>query len=103
MRDGDFQRGLNCALRNKWIKLHHRDRYCYILTDEGFAYGRQVKAAIPKCPSAQSLAILKSSFLSLVPFISSFIQPTIAPRPLHVSFGFFLLRNCGATFLPLSA
>jgi hypothetical protein len=39
------------------------------------------------------LAILKSSFFSLLPFISSFIHPAIAPRPLHVSFGSFLLRN----------
>jgi hypothetical protein len=47
VRDGDFRRGLDCAVRNKWIKLHHRDRYCYVLTDEGFAYGRQVESGNP--------------------------------------------------------
>ena len=45
VRDGDFQRGLDCAVLNKWIKLHNRDRYCYILTDEGFAAGRQLKGS----------------------------------------------------------
>ena len=37
VRDGDFQRGINTALANKWIKLHIRDRYRYILTNEGYA------------------------------------------------------------------
>jgi hypothetical protein len=37
VRDGDFQRGMNAALANKWIKLHIRDRYRYILTNEGYA------------------------------------------------------------------
>ena len=37
VRDGDFQRGMNMALANKWIKLHIRDRYRYILTNEGYA------------------------------------------------------------------
>ena len=37
VRDGDFQRGMNTALANKWIKLHMRDRYRYILTNEGYA------------------------------------------------------------------
>ena len=44
IRDGDFQRGINRALFNKWITLHHRDRYCYILTDEGYAAGRRAEA-----------------------------------------------------------
>jgi hypothetical protein len=44
VRDGDFQRGINRALLNKWIRIHHRDRYCYILTDEGFAAGRQFQS-----------------------------------------------------------
>jgi len=37
VRDGDFQRGLNHLLSNKWITLHPRDRYRYILTEEGYA------------------------------------------------------------------
>jgi hypothetical protein len=41
----------------------------------------------------------KDSLVSLVPFISSRIQRGAAPRPDQTSFGFFLLRNCGATFL----
>lgn len=40
VRHGDFQRGINRALFNKWIKLHHRDRYRYILTDEGYTVGQ---------------------------------------------------------------
>ena len=42
VRDGDFQRGLNRAVANGWIALHHRDRYRYILTEEGYAAGRQI-------------------------------------------------------------
>jgi hypothetical protein len=41
VRDGDFQRGINRALFNKWITLHHRDRYRYILTEEGYAAARR--------------------------------------------------------------
>ena len=37
VRDGDFQRGLNKAVENGWIKLKMRDRYTYELTDAGFA------------------------------------------------------------------
>lgn len=37
VRDGDFQRGINRAIANKWITLHLRDRYRYILTEAGFA------------------------------------------------------------------
>ena len=44
VRDGDFQRGINRALLNKWIRIHHRDRYRYILTDEGYAAGWKVAA-----------------------------------------------------------
>ena len=40
VRDGDFQRGINRAVANGWITVHHRDRYRYILTDEGYAAGR---------------------------------------------------------------
>ena len=45
VRDGDFQRGINRAVANRWIAVHHRDRYRYILTDEGYAIGRQTEAA----------------------------------------------------------
>ena len=44
VRDGDFQRGINRAVANRWITVHHRDRYRYILTDEGYAASRQVGA-----------------------------------------------------------
>jgi hypothetical protein len=44
VRDGDFQRGINRAVANRWIAVHHRDRYRYILTDEGYAAGRQAEA-----------------------------------------------------------
>jgi hypothetical protein len=42
VRDGDFQRGIDRAVFNRWITLHHRDRYRYILTEEGYAAGRQM-------------------------------------------------------------
>jgi hypothetical protein len=44
VRDGDFQRGINNAVTNRWITIHHRDRYRYSLTDEGYAAGRQADA-----------------------------------------------------------
>jgi hypothetical protein len=47
VRDGDFQRGINRAVVNKWIAVHHRDRYRYILTDEGYDAGRQIGAPVP--------------------------------------------------------
>ena len=37
VRDGDFQRGLNKAIENGWVKLKMRDRYTYVLTNAGFA------------------------------------------------------------------
>lgn len=40
VRDGDFQRGINHAVASKWITVHHRDRYRYILTDTGYTAGR---------------------------------------------------------------
>ena len=43
VRDGDFQHGINRAVFNKWITVHHRDRYRYILTDEGYAAGRRAE------------------------------------------------------------
>jgi hypothetical protein len=39
VRDSDFQRGLNQAIENKWLKLKQHDRYTYILTEAGFAAG----------------------------------------------------------------
>lgn len=41
VRDGDFQRGINQAVANKWITIHLRDRYRYILTDVGHAACRR--------------------------------------------------------------
>jgi hypothetical protein len=41
VRDGDFQRGINHAVTSRWIVLHQRDRYRYILTDAGHAAGLQ--------------------------------------------------------------
>jgi hypothetical protein len=43
VRDGDFQRGLNNATARKWVAVHHRDRYRYILTEEGYAAGRSAE------------------------------------------------------------
>jgi hypothetical protein len=41
VRDSDFQRGINMAVANKWITLHVRDRYRFILTDIGYAHAGQ--------------------------------------------------------------
>jgi hypothetical protein len=46
VRDGDFQRGINRAVANRWIMVHHRDRYRYILTEEGYTAGRQTDLAV---------------------------------------------------------
>ena len=46
VRDGDFQRGINRAVANKWITVHHRDRYRYILTEAGYTAGRQIGAPV---------------------------------------------------------
>jgi hypothetical protein len=43
VRDGDFLRGLNNAVARKWVTVHHRDRYRYILTEEGYAAGRSAE------------------------------------------------------------
>jgi hypothetical protein len=37
VRDGDFQRGLNTAVTNNWITIDLRNRYCYQLTEIGYA------------------------------------------------------------------
>jgi len=39
VRDADFQRGLNKAVDNQWLKVNLRDRYTYELTDAGLAAG----------------------------------------------------------------
>jgi hypothetical protein len=39
VRDADFQRGLNKAVENRWIKIKLRDRYTYELTETGLAAG----------------------------------------------------------------
>ncbi len=39
VRDSDFQRGLNKAVENRWIKIKSRDRYTYELTEAGLAAG----------------------------------------------------------------
>jgi hypothetical protein len=44
VRDGDFQRGINRAIANKWITRHLRDRYRYILTEAGYAAYRSAAA-----------------------------------------------------------
>jgi hypothetical protein len=37
VRDGDFQRGLDKAIENNWVRLTKRDRYTYELTGAGAA------------------------------------------------------------------
>ena len=56
VRDGDFQRGINSAVANRWITVHHRDRYRYILTEEGYVAGRQtgVPSQAPIISAAQA-------------------------------------------------
>ena len=39
VRDADFQRGLNKAIGNHWLKVGLRDRYTYELTEAGLAAG----------------------------------------------------------------
>jgi hypothetical protein len=49
VRDAYFQRGLNKAVQNNWVKLL-RDRYTYELTEAGFAGASPLKdsPSIPK-------------------------------------------------------
>jgi hypothetical protein len=54
VRDGDFQRGINSAVAKRWIAVHHRDRYRYILTDEGYAAGRAVEEPVQIAAPAQA-------------------------------------------------
>jgi hypothetical protein len=44
VRDAHFQRGINRAVANGWITVHPRDRYRYILTEQGFVAGRLIEA-----------------------------------------------------------
>jgi hypothetical protein len=46
--NADFQRGLNKAVENRWIKIKSRDRYTYELTEAGLAAG--LGAALPPKP-----------------------------------------------------
>ena len=39
VRDADFQRGLNKAIDNSWIKIKVHDRYTYELTEMGLVAG----------------------------------------------------------------
>jgi hypothetical protein len=48
VRDADFQRGLNKAVENRWIKIKSRDRYTYELTEAGLAAG--LSAGLPPKP-----------------------------------------------------
>ncbi len=48
VRDADFQRGLNKAVENRWIKIKLRDRYTYELTEAGLAAG--LGAGLPPGP-----------------------------------------------------
>ena len=50
VRDADFQRGLNKAVENRWIKIKLRDRYTYELTEAGLAAGLNA-ALSPKPPA----------------------------------------------------
>jgi hypothetical protein len=47
VRDADFQRGLNKAVENCWIKIK-RDRYTYELTEAGLVAG--TNAGLPPKP-----------------------------------------------------
>jgi hypothetical protein len=49
VRDADFQRGLNKAVENHWIKIKLRDRYTYEITEAGLAAG--LNAGIASIPS----------------------------------------------------
>jgi hypothetical protein len=51
VRDADFQRGLNFAIANRWLKQHLRDRYTYQLTDAGFAAGWKPEPKIDQKPT----------------------------------------------------
>jgi hypothetical protein len=43
VRDGDFQRGMNKAVQNSWIKIKSNNRYTYELTEAGLAAGTNAR------------------------------------------------------------
>jgi hypothetical protein len=45
VRDGDFQRGMNKAAANNWIRIDVHNRYRYQLTATGYAVGRMIDPA----------------------------------------------------------
>lgn len=45
VRDGDFQRGINNAVANKWIMVNMRNHHQFILTPVGLAAGRATAVA----------------------------------------------------------
>ena len=47
VRDGDFQRGINNAVANKWITVNLRNRHQFVLTPMGLAAGRAVAPSMP--------------------------------------------------------
>jgi hypothetical protein len=47
VRDGDFQRGINNAVANKWITVNLRNRHQFVLTPMGLAAGRAVASPLP--------------------------------------------------------
>ena len=48
VRDGDFQRGIDNAVANKWITVNLRNRHQFVLTHTGLAAGRSVLALTPQ-------------------------------------------------------
>jgi len=50
VRDGDFQRGLNKAVANNWLKIKPNNRYAYELTETGLAAGASL-ALVPETAS----------------------------------------------------
>ena len=43
VRDGDFKRGMDNAVANKWITVHLRNHHQFILTPAGLVAGRPVE------------------------------------------------------------
>ena len=59
VRDGDFQRGINKAIANKWITIDLRNRYRYQLTTTGYAaaHGQHFSdLSGARFPSSQAVA-----------------------------------------------
>jgi hypothetical protein len=54
VRDADFQRGLNRAVENNWIKIKTRDRYTYELTEKGLAAVKEAEAEPTSPPLLQT-------------------------------------------------